>query len=142
VAPKPLISKPPKELLRFLEDPPLVGDEKPEDYNTLFSAIVVAAEPADGIDWLYIKDIVDLTWEIRRERAIKTGVIKLKQKEVVLDLLKTTGEDPSSLESHVYRIFSVANDAERWSLGSQARKSIRSSLQGAIQPQRCWLRHI
>jgi hypothetical protein len=120
--------KPPKELLRFLEDPPLVGDEKPEDYNNVFSAIVIAAKPSDAIDWFYIKDVADLTWEIRRERAIKVGIIKLMQKEVVLDLLKTTGEDPSSFESHMYRIFSAANDAERWSLDSQANEEINSKL--------------
>ena len=102
---KTLSIKPPKELQPFLEEFHLVGDETAEDYISLFVAIVMAAKPADTIDWLYAKDVADLTWDIQRERAIKAATITLKQKEVVLDLLKSTGDDPASLNSHVYRNF-------------------------------------
>jgi hypothetical protein len=72
---------------------------------------VASAKPADAIDWLHVKCVADLTWEIRREQAIKVGIIKLMQKEIVLDLLKTTHDAPCALESHLYRIFSAANAA-------------------------------
>ena len=125
---KTLSIKPPKELQPFLEEFPLVGDETAEDYINLFVAIVMAAKPADTIDWLYTKDVADLTWDIRRERAIKAAIITLKQKEVVLDLLKSTGDDPASLNSHVYRIFRAAGEAERWSVHSEAKKEISAKL--------------
>ena len=70
--------KPPKELQPFLEDFHLVGDEAAEDYINLFVAIAMAAKPADTIDWLYIKDVADLTWEIQPERAIKAAIIRFK----------------------------------------------------------------
>ena len=125
---KTLSIKPPKELQPFLEEFPLVGDETAEDYINLFVAIVMAAKPADTIDWLYTRDVADLTWDIRRERAIKAAIITLKQKEVVLDLLKSTGDDPTSLNSHVYRIFHAAGEAERWSDHSEAKKEISAKL--------------
>ena len=51
------------------------------------------------IDWLYTKSVGDLTWEIKREQAIKVGIIELIRKEIVLDLLKTTRNSPNALNS-------------------------------------------
>jgi hypothetical protein len=120
--------KPPKELLQFFEDPPLVGDEKAEDYMRVFAAIVTAVKPADAVDWLYCRDIVDLSWEIRRERAIKVSIIELSLKEIVVDLIKTTHGDPASLEPHIYRIFQAKGDARRWSVDAKSRNEICATL--------------
>ena len=54
-----------------------------EEYERLFSAIVDAAEPADAIAWLFTRDIADLSWEIRRERAVKAQVIAAARNVVV-----------------------------------------------------------
>jgi hypothetical protein len=119
---------PPGELLPMLEDIPLVGDEKAENYYNIFSAIVVAAQPADAIDWLHVKSVADLTWEIRREQAIKAGIVTFMQKEIVLDLLKTSRDGPNDLDSHLYRIFDAANEANQWTINPAARKNINVSL--------------
>jgi len=73
--------KPPKELEQFLDDPPLVGTERREDYDNFFSAIAMAVKPVDAIDWLMVIDVAYLSWEIRRERRIKAEIIKLRQRE-------------------------------------------------------------
>jgi hypothetical protein len=73
--------KPPKELEKFFDDPPLVGTERREDYENFFSMIAMAAKPVDAIDWLMVIDVAYLSWEIRRERRIKAEIIKLRQKE-------------------------------------------------------------
>jgi hypothetical protein len=73
--------KPPKELEQFLDDPPLVGTERREDYENFFSVIAMAVKPVDAIDWLMVIDVAYLSWEIRRERRIKAEIIKLRQKE-------------------------------------------------------------
>ena len=44
---KPL--EPSKELERFFGDPPLIGNERLEDYLALFSMIAAAVKPADII---------------------------------------------------------------------------------------------
>ena len=111
---KVLSTQPPKGLLAMMNDPPLTADEFVEDYNELFEAIATAAKPRDSIDWLYTKDVVDLTWEIRREKTIKISIITLMQQEVVQELLKTTREVPSSLESHVHRVFDAKDEAKKW----------------------------
>ena len=73
--------KPPKELEQFLDDPPLVGTERREDYENFFSVIAMAVKPVDAIEWLLVVDVAYLSWEIRRERRIKAEIIKLRQKE-------------------------------------------------------------
>src|ERR1700730_1736536 len=77
--------KPPKELQVFFDDPPLVGNERREDYENLFSEIAAAVKPADAILWLLVREFTDLSLEIRRERKIKADIIRLKQKEVLVE---------------------------------------------------------
>jgi hypothetical protein len=125
---KSLCLKPPMELQPILEDFHLVGDETANNYINLFAAIVSSARPADSIDWLYVKDVVDLTWDIRRERAVKAATIELLQKQIVLDLLKTTSDDSSGMEAHLYRIFDADNEVRQWAIDPTARKKIAERL--------------
>jgi hypothetical protein len=126
--------KPPKKLIQFLDDPPLVGNEKAEDYYDLFAVIVEGTKPRDAIDWLHVKCLVDLTWEIRRERAIKAGIVELMRKEIVLDLLKSTRGDSASLDTHMYRIFDAAGEANKWASDPQAQKEIDTKLAACGYP--------
>jgi hypothetical protein len=47
----PLVALP-SNLAQFLDGPPLVGNEKREDYDNFFSAIAAAVNPADPIAWV------------------------------------------------------------------------------------------
>jgi hypothetical protein len=99
----------PKELVPFFGDPPLIGDETERDYWSFFMPVASAVKPEDNIGWIYTQDVVDLAWQIRRERGVLAAVVKLLQKQVVLHLLKSTFETPESSElalvhAAVYRI--------------------------------------
>jgi hypothetical protein len=118
----------PDNLAEFLDDPPLVGDETPESYNIFFAAIVADVKPANSIDWLYTKDVADLSWQIRRERTVLAGVIKFYQTEVVRDFLKGTAEAPNPVEAAAYRIFNASDDAQRWASDPAARREIDARL--------------
>ena len=55
----------------------IIEGEDPERYEKVLAEVGVAAQPIDFIDWLLVKDIVDLTWEIQRihlqrERLMRT----------------------------------------------------------------------
>ena len=125
---KVLSTQPPRGLLAMMDDPPLTVDETVEEYHELFGAIVSAVNPRDTIVWLHLKCVVDLTWEIKRERTIKTSIITLMQQEVVLELLKNTEEAPSLLESHVHRIFVAKDEAQKWASDLVAAKEINTKL--------------
>jgi hypothetical protein len=79
---------PPNELADLFADPPLVGNEKREDFDGFFSAITAAVKPVDAIAWFYTWDVVCLSWEIRRERAVKVGIIKSAKIDFLSALLK------------------------------------------------------
>ena len=70
--------KPPK---KFFADPPLIGNERLEDYKLFFAEIAAAAKPLDFIAWLFVRDMTDVWWEIRREKKILIEIIKQKQRE-------------------------------------------------------------
>jgi hypothetical protein len=73
----------PTELAKLFGDPPLVGNEAREDYDSCFEAIADAVNAADAIAWLYVRDITDLSWEIKRERNLKLQVIKSSHEDEV-----------------------------------------------------------
>ena len=97
---KPL--EPPKGLERFFGDPPLIGNERLEDYLALFSMIAAAVKPADDIGWLFVHEFVGICWEIRRERSFKVETIKRKQREYVA---KTMLPNRADLERERQRMF-------------------------------------
>jgi hypothetical protein len=86
--------KPPKELQSFLDNPPLVGNELPEEYEAVFMAIANALKPTDFIVWQCAERLTDLAWYIRRERILKNEIIKLYHKEIVSELLAGMFNNP------------------------------------------------
>jgi hypothetical protein len=84
-----LAAPPPSELAVLFADPPLVGKEKREDFDRFFSAISAAVKPIDAVAWLYTWDVVCLSWEIRRERTVKAGIVESAQIDFVSGLLRS-----------------------------------------------------
>lgn len=121
----------PSELDRFLGDAPLVGDEKQEDYDAFYDSIVSTMTQPDIINKLYLKDFVDLSWQIRRERLILADTIRLFQKEIVLDLLKNAYRNLSGPVENLAtanRMLGADRDAQRWLGDPAARKQIDADL--------------
>ena len=84
----------------------------------------MAEPPSDAIDWLLLKDFVDLAWEIRRERRIKVDIIKINQTEIICDLLKSTFDDADRLGSAINRVFFARRKAQLWASDAEVRKKI------------------
>jgi len=93
-SPPPL--RPPKELAQFFADPPLALNEKRDEYDDLFAAIAVAVQPADAIAWLFVRDITDIAWEIRRERSLKRKCIEAAEERAVASIF--TPPKPEGLD--------------------------------------------
>jgi hypothetical protein len=71
----------PAELEKFFDNPQLVGNERREDYDAFALAIATALDPTNFILWIYVREFVDISWELQRERRIKAEIIMLKAKE-------------------------------------------------------------
>jgi hypothetical protein len=121
---------PPNDLAFMFDDPPLVGNEKREDYDRFLRAIAEAVNPVDKIVWILVLDITDLCWEIRRERRVKADIIKSAQIAVINEILKLITADQSGM-SIIVKIFNNGTggiEGRRWASDPQAREEIESLL--------------
>jgi hypothetical protein len=61
----------PAHIVELLGTAPLLEDEDPQQYQALLSEIARTVKPANVMEWLWVKDIVDLTWDTIRYRWLK-----------------------------------------------------------------------
>jgi hypothetical protein len=66
----------PAHIVELLGTPPLLKGEDPKQYQALFAELARTVKPADIIEWLWVRDILDLTWDIIRYRRIKASWIR------------------------------------------------------------------
>ena len=65
----------PAEIRDMLGEPPLLATEDPNQYDALLTELAREVRPSDFIEWLWVKDIADLTWDIFRYRRIKASYV-------------------------------------------------------------------
>ena len=122
-------SKPPAGLAKLFNDPPLLGSESREEYEGLFTAIIDALKPQDAIAWLFVRDVTDLSWEIRRERRVKAQIIGSARNDVVEALL--TPVDLSMFAQFAppgKNLRGDRTDLLKWQKDPQSRPSIEKKL--------------
>jgi hypothetical protein len=73
----PLTKKLPASVRWLCGDPPVLSSEKRKDYEALFSGMADSVKPTDSVEWIWLRDIVDHTWEIRRLRRFKCLLIEV-----------------------------------------------------------------
>jgi uncharacterized protein YdcH (DUF465 family) len=73
----------PPEVQALFGDPPLMRGEDVGLYNKLMAQFTKLIEPTDMIEWWWVKDITDHTWEIRRLRRFKVLFVELRRDGVV-----------------------------------------------------------
>jgi hypothetical protein len=115
----------PPGLVSLFNDPPLVGDEKREDYDNLFWAVVASIKPNDEVVWLLTRECTDLWWEIRRERKLKSQIIKLAQLEWTAKVLSPAS--PAVL-GMPYMPPTMEKIAELWSADAETLQSMDAEL--------------
>ena len=57
--------------LEIFGPPPLLEGEDSKAYDTLLARVSGAVKPKDIIEEIWVRDIVNLTWEILRLRRLK-----------------------------------------------------------------------
>jgi hypothetical protein len=63
----------------LLGPPPVLTTENPARYWELFEQFAYAVAPRNMVEWLWLKDIVDLSWEIARLRRYRAIWIELQR---------------------------------------------------------------
>jgi hypothetical protein len=128
--------KPPQELAHLFLDPPVARTESREDYEGLFAAIAAAVKPADAIAWMYVRDMTDLSWEIRREKSLKIHLFKAAEERSVQYLLSPP---PKPFTGELVSFFEIAppdpevvqatKEARQWASGDpKIRRKVEKKL--------------
>ena len=97
-----VVSRPedtPLDRVLGLASSPLVPNESEEAFTALAMHVVNAAEPADAIEEILVRDVIDLTWEIHRIRRAKAGLVKVSFGEALKMVLFTLGHKPPEIEA-------------------------------------------
>jgi hypothetical protein len=86
-APNPLNKLVVKSLDHFLGPAPILEGEDKAEYASLLTEVQRQVLPEDAIEQIYVRDIVDLTWELMRSRRIKVALLHKGQIRAVQQLL-------------------------------------------------------
>ena len=71
----------PEEVRALLGPSWIIEGEDPERYEELLAAVGAAVQPKDLIDWLLLKDVVALTWEIQLTRRQRDSLMRMARKD-------------------------------------------------------------
>src|SRR6202158_6595335 len=68
--------------------PTLLPGERLEDYEALRGMIVCEIAPQSGIEWLWTMDLVELSWDIQRYRALRYKVLEMYRQNAIESALR------------------------------------------------------
>jgi hypothetical protein len=63
-------------------------------YEALLTQVFASVRPADAIEEIWVRDVVDLTWDSQRLRRMKANILIIARKGALERLLQVT-EDPT-----------------------------------------------
>jgi len=70
-----------------LGPPALLDGENKEAYEVLHAKITGYVEPKDIIETMFVRDIIDLQWELLRWRRLKVALMNSEQAVIIRDML-------------------------------------------------------
>jgi hypothetical protein len=68
----------PTVILTLIQKPPLLKGESLQEYNDLLGQLASDVSPVDAIEWLWLIQFTDCTWEIFRDRRFRAILIDLQ----------------------------------------------------------------
>jgi hypothetical protein len=71
----------PNDIAALFGYAPTLKTEDDEIYWNCMERFVKCVEPQDVIEWLWVKDVVDLSWEILRLRRLKIDLIEIDRED-------------------------------------------------------------
>jgi len=71
----------------LLSKRPLIPGEDPTLYDALLARVREAVRPFDIIEHIWVKDIVDLVWEMQRWRRLRAATFAQAHREVLREAL-------------------------------------------------------
>lgn len=115
----------------LLMQAPLLKTEALNEYKTLFESLAAVVGPLNGLEWWFVKDLVDALWEIRRYRRIKSAIFEVAQREHVFKVFKDL-PDPTIDSLTASLTSALSNKAKTkagvWASGGEGKAAIDAEL--------------
>jgi hypothetical protein len=114
--PRVLSSAPaPTRRLALFGPPPLIEGEDPAAYDDLLTRISGALKPADILEDIWVRDVVDLTWEVLRLRRLKANLMAATAYQGLRTILEPLIQEGAGYlpEEWALRIPSAVKQVER-----------------------------
>src|SRR5450755_54405 len=89
----------PAELKSFAEDTCLLPGESRREFETIRCMIIDDVRPKTHIEWLWILDLTEMSWEILRYRCLKQKILESYRKAAIEALLQRL--DGFGIAAHV-----------------------------------------
>ena len=86
----------PAETRALLGPAPITYLEDRDGYERILAQMAVAVSPQDFVEWIWVKDLVDLAWDAARARRAKSVRLALAHREGIESILAADG--PGGLE--------------------------------------------
>ena len=107
--------------LSFLGAPPLIPGESAADYKRLLAAVTDEIKPADPVETIWTRDVVDLQWDIIRFRRIKADIITYYHRNNIAEAISYKIEVLERIDRMVMTMEARRNaayrEAERYRVG-------------------------
>lgn len=111
------------------EQAPVQKSENLQEYLNLIMNLAGAVRPGQYLEWIFLKDAADASWEIRRYRRVKTTLIDIAQREQIEKLLKEASADiPDAIWKTIEEITGAKTKAFAWAIDAAARERINEHL--------------
>jgi len=91
-------SKLPIEARLLFGRAPVLSSESKVAYWSLVEAISTALDPQDIVEWIIVKTVVDLVWNMNFYQLVKAGIIDVKRRDALKSILRSLLPEPSAKE--------------------------------------------
>ncbi|MBR1196658.1 hypothetical protein JQ634_26285 [Bradyrhizobium sp. AUGA SZCCT0240] len=122
-------------VLRLLANPPLLPNEKREDFIQLFESLEAYGKPRTDRDLMAVYQATVLTWDILRYQDMKVGVLRSHRRSALVSLLSKTHEGAAIPGAEAAVMIDADQKATRWFADPASRPGMAKMIENAGYPQ-------
>src|SRR3954464_735583 len=73
---------------RVIQPAFLMPGESLSDYEAIRDMIIQEVGPQSGIEWLWVADLIELSWDIARYRMLRQKMLKVRRQDAIESMLR------------------------------------------------------
>jgi hypothetical protein len=113
---------------RVVQPACLMPGEHLDDYEAIRDMIIQEIAPQSGIEWLWAADLIELSWDIVRYRALRQKVLKVRRQDAIDAMLQRLDLPGIPYPSRQSARDQTKLNAEKWRTDPVAHAEIENRL--------------